>query len=203
MADDPRDLIDDGAASGEPETRIQELERELAEQKDRMLRAMAEADNVRRRAQRDAEDRVRYANESLLRELIPVLDNLDRALASARAAKGAEGVVAGVELIQRELLRVLERAGVSRYSAVGQPFDPTRHEAIARVVSVDAAPDTVVSETAPGYLLQGRELRPALGTVTPAPNEVAAHLAARAFSQVLGGSQGAGERERQKAHPPH
>jgi len=174
MADDPRDLIDDGAASGEPETRIQELERELAEQKDRMLRAMAEADNVRRRAQRDAEDRVRYANESLLRELIPVLDNLDRALASARAAKGAEGVVAGVELIHRELLRVLERAGVSRYSAVGQPFDPTRHEAIARVVSGDAAPDTVVSETAPGYLLHGRVLRPAMVAVAAAPDEDAA-----------------------------
>src|SRR5438477_428794 len=167
-------ILDDGAASGEPETRIQELERELAEQKDRMLRAMAEADNVRRRAQRDAEDRVRYANESLLRELIPVLDNLDRALASARAAKGAEGVVAGVELIQRELLRVLERAGVSRYSAVGQPFDPTRHEAIARVVSGDAAPDTVVSETAPGYVLQGRVLRPALVAVAAAPDEDAA-----------------------------
>src|SRR5881409_3865069 len=149
MADDPRGLIDDGAASGEPETRIQELERELAEQKDRMLRAMAEADNIRRRAQRDAEDRIRYANEALVRELIPILDNFDRALVSARAAGGAETVLAGVELIQRELLRVLERAGLSRYSAVGQPFDPTRHEAIARVVSVDAAPDTVVSETVP------------------------------------------------------
>ena len=174
MTDDPRPPMDDAAASAEPETRVQELEREVAEQKDRMLRAMAESDNVRRRAQRDAEDRVRYANESLLRELIPVLDNLDRALASARAAKGAEGVVAGVELIQRELLRVLERAGVSRYSAVGQPFDPTRHEAIARVVSGDAAPDTVVSETAPGYVLQGRVLRPALVAVAAAPDEDAA-----------------------------
>src|SRR5947209_18106882 len=140
MADDPRDLIDDGAASGEPETRIQELERELAEQKDRMLRAMAEADNVRRRAQRDAEDRVRYANESLLRELIPVLDNLDRALASARAAKGAEGVVAGVELIQRELLRVLERAGVSRYSASGKPSNPPPTEPLARLGAGERAP---------------------------------------------------------------
>ncbi|HEV8583670.1 MAG TPA: nucleotide exchange factor GrpE [Methylomirabilota bacterium] len=162
---------------GDEETtdpRLEELTRELAEQKDRMLRAMAEADNVRRRAQRDAEERVRYANEGLLRDLIPVLDNLDRALASARAAGGADSVVAGVELIQRELLRVIERAGVSRYSAVGQPFDPTRHEAIARVVSVDAAPDTVVSETAPGYLLHGRVVRPALVAVAAAPDEDAA-----------------------------
>ena len=178
MTDEPREPADNGSVSGEagpgPDPRIADLERQLAEQKDRMLRAMAEADNVRRRAQRDAEERVRYANESLVRELIPILDNFDRAVASARAAGGAESVVAGVELIQRELVRALERAGVSRYSAVGQPFDPTRHEAIARVVSVDAAPDTVVSETAPGYALQGRVVRPALVAVAAAPDEDAA-----------------------------
>jgi molecular chaperone GrpE len=176
MTDEPREPADNGAVPGEvePDPRVQRLERELAEQKDRMLRAMAEADNVRRRAQRDAEDRIRYGNESLLRELIPILDNLDRAITSARAAGGAESVVAGVELIQRELLRVLERAGVARYSAVGQAFDPTRHEAIARVVSGDAAPDTVVSETAPGYLLHGRVVRPAMVAVAAAPDEDAA-----------------------------
>jgi len=174
MSDDPREPIDDGAAPGDTQARIQDLERQLAEQKDRLLRAVAEADNVRRRTQRDAEDRVRYANESLVRELLPILDNFDRAVASARAAAGAESVVAGVELIQRELLRVLERAGVSRYSAVGQSFDPTRHEAIARVVSVEAAPNTVVSETAPGYMLHGRVVRPAMVAVAAAPDEDAA-----------------------------
>jgi molecular chaperone GrpE len=180
MTDDAREPIDDsaapdnGGARGDTETRIQDLERQLAEQKDRMLRAAAEADNVRRRTQRDAEDRVRYANESLVRELLPILDNFDRALASARAAAGAERVLAGVELIQRELLRVLERAGVSRYSAIGQPFDPTRHEAIARVVSEDAAPNTVVSEIAPGYMLHGRVVRPAMVAVAAAPDEDAA-----------------------------
>lgn len=187
MTDDPRDSGDDGAAFGESAAssdaagrrreeleRIQELERQLAEQKDRMLRAVAEADNVRRRTQRDAEDRVRYANETLVRELIPILDNFDRALTSARAAGGAESVVAGVELIQRELLRMLERVGVARYSAVGQPFDPTRHEAIARVVSGETTPNTVVSETAPGYMLHGRVLRPAMVAVAAAPDEDAA-----------------------------
>jgi len=174
MSDDPRDPSDDSAAPSDIDARIQDLERQLAEQRDRMLRAVAEADNVRRRTQRDAEDRVRYANESLVRELLPILDNFDRAVASARAAGGADSLVAGVELIQRELLRVLERAGVSRYSAIGQPFDPTRHEAIARVVSGDAAPDTVVSETAPGYTLHGRVLRPAMVAVAAAPDEDAA-----------------------------
>ena len=100
-----------------------------------------------------------------------MLDNLDRALGAARATSGAEGVVGGVELIQRELLKVLERAGVTRYSALGQPFDPTRHEAIARVVSVDAKPGTVVAETTPGYLLHNRVLRAALVAVAAAPDE--------------------------------
>lgn len=150
------------------------LRRQLDDKHDQMLRALAEADNIRRRAQRERDDYVRYASESLIRELIPVLDNLDRALGAARASGDAPGVVDGVELIRRELLRVLERAGVTRYSAVGQPFDPARHEAVSRVVSVEAPPDTVVSELGPGYLLNGRVLRAALVAVAAAPDEDAA-----------------------------
>jgi molecular chaperone GrpE len=157
-----------------PEAQIDELRRQLDDKQDRLLRALAEADNIRRRGQRDRDEFTKYANESLLRELLPVLDNLDRALDSARSTAGTGGVVTGVELIQRELLRVLERAGVTRYSAIGQPFDPTRHEAIARVVSTEATPDTVVNETAPGYLLNGRVLRPAMVAVAAAPDEDAA-----------------------------
>jgi molecular chaperone GrpE len=164
---------DDGAPES-PQAQLDDLRRQLDDKQDRLLRALAEADNIRRRAQRDRDDYVKYASESLLRDLIPVLDNMDRALESARATAGGGSVVTGVELIQRELLRVLERAGVTRYSAVGQPFDPTRHEAIARVVSAEAAPDTVVNETAPGYLLHGRVLRPALVAVAAAPDEDAA-----------------------------
>jgi molecular chaperone GrpE len=164
----------DDAASASLEAQLDDLRRQVDDKQDRLLRALAEADNIRRRAQRDRDDYVKYATESLLRDLVPVLDNLDRALDSARASAGAGSVVTGVELIQRELLRVLERAGVTRYSAVGQPFDPTRHEAIARVVSSEAAPDTVVNETAPGYLLHGRVLRPAMVAVAAAPDEDAA-----------------------------
>ena len=164
----------DDAAPTTLEAQLEDLRRQLDDKQDRLLRALAEADNVRRRTQRDRDDYVKYANESLLRDLVPVLDNLDRALEAARSTAGAVSVVAGVELIQRELLRVLERAGVTRYSAVGQAFDPTRHEAIARVVSADAAPDTVVNETAPGYLLNGRVLRPAMVAVATAPDEDAA-----------------------------
>jgi molecular chaperone GrpE len=150
---------------------VEELRRQLEEKQDRLLRALAETENVRRRGQRDREEYVRYANESLLRDLLPVIDNLDRALGAARATNDASGVVGGVELIQRELLKVLERAGVTRYSALGQPFDPTRHEAVARVVSANAKPGTVVGETLPGYMLQNRVLRAALVSVAAAPDE--------------------------------
>jgi molecular chaperone GrpE len=156
----------------EPE--LEELKRQLQDKQDRLLRALADTENLRRRAQRDREDYVKYANETLLRDLIPVLDNFDRALAAARAAGQGGNVLNGIELIQRELLRVLEKAGLSRYSAVGERFDPTRHEAIARVVSAESAPDTVVHETAAGYLLNGRVLRPALVAVAAAPDEDAA-----------------------------
>ena len=159
----------DGAIS-----EVEELRRQLDEKQDRLLRALADTENIRRRSQRERDDYVRYATESLLRDLVPVLDNFDRAIAAARSAGNAPALVEGVELIHRELLRVLERAGVKRYSAVGEPFDPTRHEAISRIVSTTAAPDTVIAETAPGYLLHDRVLRAALVAVAAAPDEDAA-----------------------------
>ena len=177
---DDRDTPDLGTSPTIPPTddaatsEVEDLRRQLEDKQDRLLRALAETDNIRRRTQREREEYVRYANESLVRDLIPVLDNLDRAIAAARSAGNAPGLVEGVELIQRELLRVLERAGVTRYSAVGEPFDPTRHEAISRLVSTTAPPDTVVAETAPGYLLHGRVLRAALVAVAAAPDEDAA-----------------------------
>src|SRR6058998_2185551 len=98
MTDEPREPADNGAVSGDagPDPRIADLERQLAEQKDRMLRAMAEADNIRRRAQRDADERVRYANGSRARELIPFRDNFHRAHASG-PARGGERTVEVVE----------------------------------------------------------------------------------------------------------
>jgi molecular chaperone GrpE len=165
-----REFVETAAGAGDTGT-VEELRRQLEEKQDKLLRALAEAENFKRRTQRDRDESVRYANETLLRDLIPVLDNLDRALDAARSTGGAAGVIGGVELIQREFLKVLERAGVTRYSALGQPFDPTRHEAIARVVSAEAKPGTVIAETMPGYLLHNRVLRAALVSVAVAPDE--------------------------------
>ena len=150
---------------------VEDLKRQLAEKQDRLLRALAEVDNVKRRTQREREDYVRYANERLIGDLLPILDNFDRALDAARATQEAAKVVEGIALIQREMLKVIERVGVTRYSALGERFDPNRHEATGRVVSASQAPDTVVFEMAPGYTLNGRVLRPAQVVVAAAPDE--------------------------------
>lgn len=153
---------------------VEDLKRQLAEKQDRLLRAVAEVDNVKRRTQRERDDYIRYANESLVRDLVPILDNFDRALEAARATREATKVVEGIALIQRELLKVLERTGVTRFSALGERFDPNRHEATGSMVSVNEPPGTVVAEIAPGYALNGRLLRPAQVIVAAAPDEDAA-----------------------------
>jgi len=171
---------DSDALSLEPEEEIQRLRdalqaktQEAEEHRERYLRGAAEFDNARKRAAREREDYTRYANESLLRELLPVLDNFSRALQAARSEPAAAAVTAGVELIQRELLRVLEKFGVTPFDSVGQPFDPERHEAIARVPAVGQPEGTVVNETARGYMLNGRVLRPAMVTVATLPDATA------------------------------
>jgi len=148
--------------------------REAESLQDRTFRLMAEFDNARKRAAREREDYVRFANESLIRELLPVLDNFDRALRAARGDAGASAVTAGIELIQRELLRVLEKFGATPFSSAGQPFDPERHEAVARVPTSEHPDMTVVAETARGYLLNGRVLRPAMVSVAVPPEALSA-----------------------------
>jgi len=171
------DSFFEGPVADEREEEIQRLRealeaktREVEAQQDRYVRAVAEFDNARKRSAREREEYTRYANESLLRDILPVLDNLDRALQAARS-EPATSLTTGVELIQRELLRILEKFGLTAFTSVGQPFDPERHEAIARVPSTDLPDMTVAGETARGYLLHGRVLRPAMVTVAVAPDE--------------------------------
>lgn len=156
------------APPAEPaEERIARLEAELEAMKDRYLRALAELENVRRRARLEAEEARRFANERLLSELLPVVDNLARALESAEQTPNSEGLKSGVELIYRQLCDVLARAGLQRIEAVGQPFDPNVHEAIMQVEPKEGeAPHQVVEELRPGYKLHDRVVRPALVKVT-------------------------------------
>jgi molecular chaperone GrpE len=186
MNDDTMGAERAGAGSGDanprpqveaPEQEVERLQEELAAKareveslQDKNLRLMAEFDNARKRATREREDYVRFATESLIRDLLPVLDNFDRALQAAKGEAAGTAVTAGVELIQRELFRVLEKSGVTSFGSVGQPFDPERHEAVARVPTTDQPEMTVIAETARGYLLHGRVLRPALVSVAVAPD---------------------------------
>jgi molecular chaperone GrpE len=148
--------------------------REATEARDRYIRTLAEFDNYRRRTGREREDWRRQAQEELLREILPVLDNFDRALAAAPTPGTDQAFRTGVELIHRNFLAALERLGVRPFVAIGEPFDPTRHEAVGRVERSDVEDQTVISEAQRGYLLRERVLRPAQVVVAVHPAAAAA-----------------------------
>jgi molecular chaperone GrpE len=154
------DLDENGeVASGD----AQRLETELADMKDRYLRAMAEMDNVRRRARMEAETERKFANERLISEILPVLDDFTRALEAAEQTRDFDALREGVDLTRRKLTDVLERSGLERIEAVGQPFDPNLHEAILQVEARDGEePHQVVEELRPGYKLHDRVIRPSM-----------------------------------------
>jgi len=141
---------------------VAEKDKELAELKDKYLRVLADAENARKRIRQQSEDSVRLQRENFLRDLLPIVDNLERAVEAARGASGADQpIVEGVEMVLRALLDFLRTHGVTQVSAVGQQFDPQRHEAVDQVHSPDHPPNTVVSEFHRGYLIGDRTLRPA------------------------------------------
>lgn len=150
--------------------RIAALEAEVAKLKDQALRALAEAENTRRRMQREMEDNNKFAVSGFARDILPVADNLRRALDSITPEMRAgderlDKFAAGVELTDRELMAVLERHNIRRVDPVGQPFDPNLHQAMMEVDSPGQAPGTVVHVVQAGYTMHGRLLRPAMVTV--------------------------------------
>jgi molecular chaperone GrpE len=138
----------------------------LKEAHERMLRAAADLENYKKRAQREKEELQKFGNEKLLRDLLPVLDNLDRALAAAAAD---DPLRAGVLLVRTTFEQVLGRYGVKGFSAAGQPFDPAFHEALMQVPTSDQPAGTIVVEHARGFTLHDRLVRPALVGVAVAP----------------------------------
>jgi molecular chaperone GrpE len=154
-----------------PEEQVEELSAELVEARDQLLRLRADYDNFRKRALKEHSEVLQYGHQNLVKELLSVVDNLARAIDHARASAGGDlgGFLQGVELVQRELLAALERHGVSRVEARGQPFDPAVHEAMAQVPDAAAAPGTVVEVLQEGYRLRDRLLRPARVMVAGAP----------------------------------
>jgi len=155
---------DTAPESQSPRTR-EEAEEALKEFQDRLLRAAADFENYKKRSQREVDEFRKYATESVMKDLLPVVDNLERALESAGQIKGEAGKLAeGVDLTRKEILLVMERYGVKPLSSMGQPFDPAFHQALMAEES-DQPADTVVREMQRGYKMKDRLLRPALVVV--------------------------------------
>jgi molecular chaperone GrpE len=152
---------------------LEAKEKEAQANYDRYVRQVAELENFKKRTAREKDETIRFANEALLRDILPVLDNLERAVAHAQGGGNGKPLVEGVEMVLKGLIDVLAKHGLTAISAVGQQFDPARHEAMAQVETASEAPNTVVEEHHKGYLLFDRLLRPALVSVAkpPEPNE--------------------------------
>ena len=159
------------------DARITALEGQVAELNDKLLRALAEAENVRRRAQRDKEDTAKYGIKNFAEGMLGVADNLGRAMASidvdARAKdSNLENLFVGVEMVQKDLMSTFERYGVMPIKALGAKFDPMLHEAMYEVEDKDTSAGTIAQVLEPGYVLHGRTLRAAkVGITKGGPKE--------------------------------
>jgi molecular chaperone GrpE len=154
-----------------PEERIAALEAERDEMKDRLLRTAAEFENWKKRARKEQTDAIAVAREAVLKDVLEVADNLERATAVQASGKAAdaEAVLKGVNLVLRVLQQKLERYEIRPFEAKGQPFDPRLHEAISRVESADVPSGAVAVELQKGYKVGERLLRPAMVSVSTGP----------------------------------
>lgn len=159
------------AANGEENEEVAALKAEIAELKDRALRALAEAENTRRRAERERQDASQYAIASFARDMLQVADNFARAILACpadvreNAAPQLKAVVEGVEATDRQLMAALERYGIKAIDTVDAKFDPNLHQAIAEVPGRGKPPGSIVDVVQIGYLIGDRLLRPAMVTV--------------------------------------
>jgi molecular chaperone GrpE len=160
------------SATPAPPAAAADASAEYAELKDKHLRLAAEYDNFRRRSLKERQDLHNYANENVFKELLPIVDNLERAVTHARREEqrpDSDNLLQGVELTHRSLLQILTRYGVVEIEAQGKPFDPQVHEAVRRVPSNEHPPGTVVEVYQKGYKLKDRMLRPAMVAVASEP----------------------------------
>lgn len=150
---------------------IETLNNQLAEAREQMLRAQAEAQNARRRAEQDVEKAHKYGQEKLVGDLLPVVDNLERALDAMDADNEAlKPVLEGVQLTLKSFHDALLRHKIESVNPVGEPFDPQLHQAMTMIESPDAEPNTVLNVFQKGYTLHGRLVRPAMVVVSKAPS---------------------------------
>ena len=189
--------LESGAKPEDAAAQAQQLQAEKAELQDKLLRALADAQNTRRRAQQDVERERKFGIERFAKDVLSVADNLGRALAALPddtdvLDPALRNVILGVQATDRELQSVLERHGVKRLESLGTPFNPEFHQAMMEVDDPTVPSGTVVQEHAPGYVIAGRLLRPAMVVVSKggpagakASNENDAQVF-RALAQVVG-----------------
>jgi molecular chaperone GrpE len=149
---------------------VEEKDEAIKTLQEKMLYFQAEFENFKRLKNKEKQDTLKFGNEILIKELLPVLDNLERALDHASSTEDFKSIHEGVKIIVNEFLKVLERAGIERVEAQGKKFDPNFHEAFLQEEKDDVEPDTVVSEMQKGYLLNGRLLRPSMVTISKKPD---------------------------------
>jgi molecular chaperone GrpE len=153
-------------AAGDLQARLESKEKELGETYDRLLRVTAEFDNYKKRMAREMEEFRKYANQSLLKEMLSVVDHIELAIQAAGSSEAADpSLMDGLNLTLKELLRVLEKFSVKPVEAVGQPFNPEFHEAILREPCPEMPENTVIREMQKGYMIHSRLLRPSLVVV--------------------------------------
>ena len=155
--------------SAAPPDELAEMKRQRDEYLDQLQRSRAEFANYQKRAKALADQNQLYAVSSLATDLLAVLDNFERAMEAARAS-GASVIVDGLEMVHRQLLSALSKHGVETIQALGKPFDPNEHEALAQQVSADHPAGTVIAELGKGYRLRDRVLRPTKVAVSIVPS---------------------------------
>jgi molecular chaperone GrpE len=150
---------------------LEEKEKEAKDYYDRWLRAAADLENFKKRAAKDKEEWTKFANEDLLKAILPVIDNLERAVNHAEKVVDTGVMIEGVRLTIKQILQTLDRFGLIPFESVGKPFDPAMHEAMIVVESDQHEPNHVVEEFRKGYLLNDRLLRPATVSVSKLPEK--------------------------------
>ena len=155
----------DGSAQEDPKselaTRLQAAQKEASENHDKYVRAVAELENYKKRTAKEKADMLKFGNESILRDILPMVDNLDRALKHAETSCDFESFRKGLELLRSQLVSSLEKHGLEAMDCANKPFDPNFHEAMLQVDTNTYENNQIVDEFEKGYLLHGRLLRPA------------------------------------------
>jgi molecular chaperone GrpE len=151
------------------EQKLAEAQAETARVRDQLLRTAADFDNFRKRSRRAEDDAQRRGREQMLKDLLPVFDNLERAVQHAESSPEAQAVAAGLRMVLKQFVDTLEKAGIKRVATVGQPFDPTRHEAIQHLESKEHPAGVIMVEVQPGYLMGDNLVRAALVVVSKGP----------------------------------